>query len=91
MNENQNSLKNKVKETAEEGKKKVDQVRQSSAWQKTKGAVKKGIEITGSHLATTKASIVLSNEEAELMEKLKSELNKKGIYPSKSEVLRAGL
>ncbi|CAG8633355.1 9233_t:CDS:2, partial [Paraglomus occultum] len=36
-------------------------------------AVKKGVEIAGSHLATTKASIVLSNKEAELMENLKKE------------------
>ena len=91
MNENQNSLKDKVKETTEKGKEKINQTRQSSAWQKTKGAVKKTATITGSHLATTEASIVLSNEEAELMENLKSKLNEKGVYPSKSEVLRAGL
>jgi len=91
MKKNQNSLKGKIKETTKKGKEKIDKARQSSAWQKTKGAVKKGVEITGSHLATTKASIVLSNKEAELMENLKSKLNKRGIYPSKSEVLRAGL
>ena len=90
MNKNQNSL-NKVKETTKKGKEKINQVRQSSTWQKAKRTVKKGVEITGSHLATTKASIVLSNEEAELTETLKSKLNQKGIYPSKSEVLRAGL
>jgi len=88
---NKKSLKNKVKETTSKGKEKIDKVRQSSAWQKTKRAVKKTATITGSHLATTKASIVLSNEEAELMENLKSKLNKRGVYPSKSEVLRAGL
>jgi Arc/MetJ-type ribon-helix-helix transcriptional regulator len=80
-----------MKETTKKGKEKINQTRQSSTWQKTKGVVKKGVEITGSHLATTKASIVLSNEEAELMENLKSKLNKRGVYPSKSEVLRAGL
>lgn len=95
---NKNSLKNKlqktarkIKETTQTGKEKINQVRQSSTWQKTKQAVKKGVKIVGSHLATAKASLTLSNEEAELMENLKSKLNKKGIYPSKSEILRAGL
>jgi N6-adenosine-specific RNA methylase IME4 len=91
MNNNQESLKNKVKETAEKVKEKTNQVRQSSAWQKTKNTAKKVDTITGSHLATTRASITLSNEEAELMENLKDKLNKKGVYPSKSEILRAGL
>ena len=98
MNKKPNSLENKVKktankikETAQVGKEKINQVRQSSTWQKTKRAVKKGVKIVGSHLAVTRASLTLSNEEAELMENLKSKLNKKGIYPSKSEVLRAGL
>ena len=81
----------KTKEGAKKGEEKINQVRQSSAWQKTKGVAKKTATIAGSHLATTKASIVLSNKEAELMENLKSKLNQKGIYPSKSEVLRAGL
>ncbi len=88
---NKNSLKDKVKETTKKGKEKINQARQSSTWQKTKGAVKKTTSIIGSHLATTKASITLSNEEAKLMENLKSKLNEKGVYPSKSEVLRAGL
>jgi Arc/MetJ-type ribon-helix-helix transcriptional regulator len=38
-----------------------------------------------------RTSITLSNEESELMNKLKDNLNKKNIYPSKSEILRAGL
>jgi Arc/MetJ-type ribon-helix-helix transcriptional regulator len=42
-------------------------------------------------LATIRAGVTLSNEEAKLMENLKSDLNKKGIYPSKSEIIRAGL
>jgi len=91
MNENQNFLKDKVKETTEKAKENIDEIRHSSAWQKTKDTAKKVASITGSHLATTKASITLSNEEAELMERLKSKLNKKKIYPSKSEILRAGL
>jgi len=44
MNNTQN-LKNKAKETTKEGKEKIDKTRQSSAWQKTKGAVKKGVEL----------------------------------------------
>jgi len=91
MNKNQNSLKNKIKKTTQAGKEKINQVRQSSTWQKTKRAVKKGVKTIGSHLAATRASLTLSNEEAELMENLKKKLNKKGIYPSKSEILRAGL
>ncbi|CAI2164226.1 17338_t:CDS:2 [Funneliformis geosporum] len=55
-------------------------------YQKTKEVVQEG-----SHLAATKTSITLSNEEAELMGSLKDKLNKKGFYPSKSEILRAGL
>jgi len=42
-------------------------------------------------LATIKAGVTLSNDEAKLIENLKSNLNKKGIYPSKSEIIRAGL
>ena len=91
MNKKQNSVKNEVKENTIKSKDKLNQVRQSSTWQKTKGAVKKTASIVGSHLAITKASITLSNEEAKLMESLKSKLNKRGVYPSKSEVLRAGL
>jgi hypothetical protein len=101
MNENQN-LKDKIKENTkkgyqntkeavQEGKEKTDEVRHSSAWQKAKGAVKKGTRIAGSHLATARVSITLSNQEAELMERLKNDLNGKGIYPSKSEIMRAGL
>jgi len=52
---------------------------------------KKTASNIGSRLATLKSSIALSNEEAKLMENLKKELNKKGVYPSKSEMLRAGL
>lgn len=81
----------KTKQGIKKGKKQIDKVRQSSTWQKTKQDAKKATSIVGSHLAATRASITLSNEEAKLMEKLKSELNKKGIYPSKSEILRAGL
>jgi len=81
----------KAKETVQEGKEKVDEVRHSSTWQKTKEIAKKTAEITESHLAVAKASVSLSNEEAELMKKLKDKLNKKGFYPSKSEILRAGL
>src|SRR4051794_23575100 len=101
MNEDQN-LRDKMKENtaegyqkaeqaAQKGKEKIEEVRHSSAWQKTKGAVKKGARITGSHLATARVSITLSNEESELMERLKNDLNNKDIYPSKSEILRAGL
>jgi len=86
-----NKTAHKIKETAQAGKEKINQFRQSSTWQKTKRAVKKGVKIIGSHLAATRASLTLSNEEAELMENLKNKLNKKGIYPSKSEILRAGL
>ena len=102
MKKSKNSLKNKPKETtkkvykkpkevAKKGKAKVDQARQSSLWQKTKQVAKKTARIVGSHLATFRASITLSNNEAELMEEIKNKLNKKGIYPSKSEILRAGL
>jgi len=102
MNKNQSSLKNKVKKTTKKGykktkkvvkksKEKIDQARQSSTWQKTKQVAKKIARITSSHLAIFRASITLSNNEAELMEELKNKLNKKGIYPSKSEILRAGL
>lgn len=101
MNKN-NNLQKKVKENAEkvyrntketvrEGKEKIDEVRHSSTWQKTKEIAKKTAEITGSHLAVAKASVSLSNKEAELMKNLKDKLNKKGFYPSKSEILRAGL
>ena len=81
----------KTKRGIKKGKKQIDKVRQSSTWQKTKQGAKKATSIVGSHLATARTSITLSNEEAKLMEKLKKELNKKGIYPSKSEILRAGL
>ncbi|WP_147411349.1 hypothetical protein [endosymbiont GvMRE of Glomus versiforme] len=81
----------KAKEEVQEGKEKSDEIRHSSAWQKTKEGTKKVAEIVGSHLAAIKTSITLSNEEAELMENLKDKLNKKGFYPSKSEILRAGL
>jgi len=101
MNEEQN-LKDEIKENAVEGyqtaeqatqkgKEKFEETRHSSAWQKTKGAVKKGAQITGSHLATARVSITLSNQEAELMERIKNDLNSKDIYPSKSEIFRAGL
>jgi uncharacterized membrane protein len=91
MNNNQENLKNKVKATTEAVKEKTDQVRHSSVWQKAKNTAKKVATITGSHLAIARVSITLSNEEAELMENLKDELNKRGVYPSKSEILRAGL
>jgi hypothetical protein len=81
---------NEIKDTNKD-KEKNNQTQQSSPLQKTKEVVKKGVEITGSHLATARISITMSNKEAELMENLKSKLNKKGVYPSKSEVLRAGL
>lgn len=81
----------KVKKTAKKGKKKVDEVRQSSQWKKTKEVAKKIASNVGSRLATLKSSIVLSNQEAKLLESLKKELNKNGAYPSKSEILRAGL
>ena len=81
----------KTKELVQEGKEKIDEIRHSSAWQKTKEGSKKVAKIVGSHLAAIKTSITLSNEEAELMENLKDKLNKKGFYPSKSEILRAGL
>jgi hypothetical protein len=102
MKKTKNSLKEKAKETGKKGykktrevvkkgKEKADQARQSSLWQKTKQVAKKATRITGSHLATFRASITLSNNESELMEELKNKLNKKGIYPSKSEILRMGL
>ena len=81
----------KVKESAQTSKKKIDEARKTSAWKKTKRAVKKVTRITGSHLAILRASITLSNEEAELLDKLKNNLNKKKLYPSKSEIMRAGL
>jgi len=81
----------KIKKTAKKGKEKIDEVRQSSRWKKTKEMAKKTASNIGSRLATLKSSITLSNEEAKLMEKLKKELNKKDVYPSKSEILRAGL
>nr|CAG8552302.1 8845_t:CDS:2 [Entrophospora candida] len=71
MNKNQEPLKDKIKETAEEVKEKTNQA----------------AKIVGSHLAAIKTSTTLSNEEAELMENLKDKLNKKGFYPSKSEIL----
>ena len=79
--------KEKTKVGVKKGEEKINQVRQSSAWKKTK----KVAGIVGSHLATFRTSITLSNEEAKLMEKLKNDLNGRGIYPSKSEILRAGL
>ena len=82
---------NKVKKTAKKGKKKVDEVRQSSQWKKTKEIAKKVASNVGSRLATLKSSVTLSNEEAKLLENLKKELNKNDAYPSKSEILRAGL
>jgi hypothetical protein len=81
----------KVKESAQKGKEKIDEVRKTSTWKKVKRGVKKVARITGSHLAILRASITLSNEESELMSKLESKLNKKKIYPSKSQILRAGL
>jgi hypothetical protein len=81
----------KVQKTAQWSKEKIDKVRESSTGKKLKKVGKKIIQIGGSHLSTLRASITLSNEEAELMEKLKNDLNKKGLYPSKSEILRSGL
>lgn len=81
----------KVKDTARQGKRKIDKVRSTSTWKKTKQVARKTARIVGSHLATLRTSITLSNEESELMNKLKDNLNKKNIYPSKSEILRAGL
>jgi hypothetical protein len=81
----------KTKQVAQKGKEKVDQARHSSIWQKTKKMAKKTASIVGSHLATARVSITMSNEEAKLMEKINNDLNKKGLYPSKSEILRAGL
>ncbi|MCE8163077.1 MAG: hypothetical protein I3274_02545 [Candidatus Moeniiplasma glomeromycotorum] len=102
MRKDKNSLakdtKNKVKKTAQktkataqQTKKKIDEARQTSTWKKTKQVAKKATRIAGSHLATLRTSITLSNEESELMNKLKDNLNKKNFYPSKSEILRAGL
>ena len=92
---NKNSLKEPVKQKVKKAtktlKETTNQAQNSSLWKKTKKVAKKTANIIGSHLAVTKASITLSNEEAELMEKLKNNLNKKGVYPSKSEILRAGL
>ena len=92
---NKNSLKEQAKQKAKKTTKAIkeatNQAQNSSLWKETKKVAKKTANIVGSHLAVTKASITLSNEEAELMEKLKNNLNKKGIYPSKSEILRAGL
>ena len=81
----------RVKDTAHQGKQKADEARSTSAWKKTKQVAQKTTRIAGSHLATLRTSITLSNEESELMNKLKNNLNKKNIYPSKSEILRAGL
>ncbi|MCE8167845.1 MAG: hypothetical protein I3273_04545 [Candidatus Moeniiplasma glomeromycotorum] len=81
----------KTKEAFKEGKQKVDEARKTSTWKKTKRVAKKVARITGSHLAALSASITLSNEESELISKLKNDLNKKKIYPSKSEIIRAGL
>jgi len=101
MNEKENFLKKtkentkesyqKAKEIVKEGKEKSDEIRHSSVWQKTKEGSRKAAKIVGSHLAAIKTSITFSNEEAELIENLKDKLNKKGFYPSKSEILRAGL
>lgn len=81
----------KTKEVAQKSKQKIDEVRKTSAWKKVKRVAKKATRITGSHLAILRASITLSNEEAELLDKLKNNLNKKNLYPSKSEIMRAGL
>lgn len=80
-----------TKEAVKKGKEKIGEVRHSSALQKTKEGVKKAARIIGSHLATARVSITLSNKEAELLERLKNDLNNKGVYPSKSEILRGGL
>ena len=77
----------KTKEGVKKGKEKINQVRQSSAWQKTK----KVAGIIGSHLAFLKTSITLSNEEAKLLTKLKNDLKNKNVSVSKSEIFRAAL
>ena len=80
-------LKDKVSEGAEKGKKMYN----SPRGKKVREWIKKTSKVIGSHLATVKAGITLSNEEANLLESLKNDLIKKNIYPSKSEILRAGL
>jgi len=80
----------KTKSAAQKTKEKVDKARQTSTWQKTKRVAKKVARITGSHLATLRASITLSNEESELLSKLENRLKKKKRFASKSEILRAG-
>ena len=80
-----------AKESAQKGKRKIDEARKTSAWKKIKSGVKKTARIASSHLATLRVSVTLSNEESELINKLKDELNKKSVYPSKSEIVHAGL
>lgn len=81
----------KTKKTVQKGIKETKKAYNSPRGKKVRGWVKKTSEIIGSHLATVKAGITLSNEESKLLQNLKETLNKKDIYPSKSEILRAGL
>lgn len=84
-------LAKKAKKNVQRGIKKVKKEYNSPRGKKVRQWVKKTSEVVGSHLATIRAGITLSNEESRLLQNLKETLNKKGIYPSKSEILRAGL
>src|SRR3954469_24845877 len=65
----------KVKENFQEATKKTQKVYNSPTGKKIRGFVKKASTIVGSHLATMKAGLTLSNEESNLLEELKIKLN----------------
>ncbi|WNE41146.1 MAG: hypothetical protein mread185_000603 [Mycoplasmataceae bacterium] len=81
----------KVKEAARSTAHKIDQAQKSPLGKKIKKAITKTAKIATAHLATLKTALTLSNQESELIIKLQADLNKKEIYPSKSEIIRAAV
>ena len=81
----------KIKEIVNKTTQKIDQTQKSPLVKKIKKTIIRTAKIATSHLATLKTALVLSNQESELIIKIKDELNKNEIYPSKSEIIRAGL
>jgi hypothetical protein len=89
-NKSQQAIK-KAKDVASKTAQKIDQAQKSPLGKKIKKAIAKTSEIATAHLATLKTALTLSNQESELIIKLQSELNKREVYPSKDEIIRAGL
>lgn len=81
----------KVKSVASKTTQKIDQAQKNPLGKKIKKAITETTKIATSHLAALKTSLILSNQESELIIKLQAELNKQEVYPSKSEIIRAGL